>query len=304
VEAVSRETGHRSAPTTSAPTVVAAMTSLSVVDGDGCQFETPMQVDRAVGACKALVVCTSRQRVAGASRRTGSVAAPPVVAVMFGSQPPHSPREALARTARRMAVTAGLSLLCWLLAAAVPVPAFAHAELVRTSPIDGQRLDVPPAEVVLEFTEPVRLIVGGIRLLDSGGQPLSTAAPQVDGVRVTLPLSGDLPSGTYVVSWRVLSSDTHPVAGALAFGVGTDPPLGAAAASNAVQPAAPGVSSVLVAGRWIGYAGLALLLGGTVFLLVCWPRGRTLQRTRRLVAAGWVCSVAATILGLLVQGPL
>jgi len=203
---------------------------------------------------------------------------------------------------RRIAVTGVLAALFWLLAAALPAPAFAHAELVATTPTDGQRLETPPREVVLEFTEQVRLVSGGVRLLNTAGQPVTTGAARVAGVRVTLPLPPNLPRGGYLVSWRVISSDTHPVAGAFGFGVGADPPR-VEARDRTADLATPPVRAAVMVGRWTGYAGLALLLGGTVFLLACWPAGRTLRRSRRLVTAGWITTLAATLLGLLAQGP-
>ncbi len=47
----------------------------------------------------------------------------------------------------------------WMVLVALAPPASAHAELVRTSPADGQRLDTPPRAVVLEFTEQVQPVV-------------------------------------------------------------------------------------------------------------------------------------------------
>jgi copper transport protein len=200
---------------------------------------------------------------------------------------------------RRIAVTGALAALCWLLAAALPAPALAHAELVASTPADGQRLEKPPSEVVLEFTERVHLLAGAVRLLNAAGRPVTTGTARVDGLRVILPLPPDLPRGGYVVSWRAISSDTHPVAGAFGFGVGADPPRAEAPA----RQAAPPVRAAVMVGRWASYAGLALLLGGTVFLLTCWPAGRDLRRARGLVTAGWITAVSATVLGLLAQGP-
>ncbi len=203
------------------------------------------------------------------------------------------------RLIRRVTVTGVLTMLCWLLAAALPAPAFAHAELVATTPSDGQRLEKPPSQVVLEFTEQVHLISGAVRLLDDSGHPVSTDAARVAGVRVILPLPPSLPAGGYLVTWRVISSDTHPVAGAFGFGVGADPPRAEAPDSTIAPP----VRVAVTVGRWTGYAGLALLLGGTVFLVTCWPAGRTVPRARQLVAAGWITALGATLLGLLAQGP-
>lgn len=48
---------------------------------------------------------------------------------------------------------------------------------------------------------------------------------------------------------------------------------------------------------------MALLIGGTVFLAVCWPAGRGLPRARRMVFAGWVMAGVAVLVGLVVHGP-
>ncbi|KWX00974.1 hypothetical protein LI90_2002 [Carbonactinospora thermoautotrophica] len=184
----------------------------------------------------------------------------------------------------------------WMVLVALAPPASAHAELVRTSPTDRQRLDTPPRAVVLEFTEQVQPVV--TRLLDADGRPVSTGELRTLGRSLLLPLPPDLPRGVYVVTWRVVSSDTHPVSGAFAFGIGVEP----GSLATAPPPAgASGAEVALMLCRWIGYAGLALILGGSVFLVVCWPAGRALAR--RTVAAGWVAAVATPVLALLVHGP-
>lgn len=203
---------------------------------------------------------------------------------------------------RRLTAVGVLALLCWLVGAALPTPGYAHARLISTTPVDGQRLQDPPGEATMRFSETVRLIPGAIRLLADGGRSVHTSPPRVDGTLVTLPLPRDLPSGGYVVSWRVLSSDTHPIAGAFGFGVRTEAPRPADLAQT-VEDAPASVRAAVAVGRWAGYAGLALLLGGTVFLLLCWPAGRTLGRSRWLVAAGWLTAVAAVVIGFLARGP-
>ncbi len=205
-------------------------------------------------------------------------------------------------TVRRLATVGVLALLCWLVGAALPGAGYAHAGLVSTTPIDGQRLENAPSEATLRFTEAVRLIPGAIRVLDADGRTVPTGTPRVDGSLVTVPLPRDLPSGGYLISWRVVSSDTHPVAGAFAFGVrvAASPAAGTA---GTVSGAAPAVRGAVAIGRWSGYAGLALLLGGTVFLLLCWPAGRTLARSQSFVAGGWIIAMAAVVIGFLARGP-
>jgi copper transport protein len=135
----------------------------------------------------------------------------------------------LSPAARRIALLGMLAVLLSLLFAA---PAAAHAELVNISPANGAQLKTPPTQVQMTFTESVNLIDGGIRLVDEVGRTVPTSDPTVAGRIVTWPMPADLPDGAYVITWRVVSADGHPVGGASSFGVGT-----AAAAAPALPPA-------------------------------------------------------------------
>ena len=72
----------------------------------------------------------------------------------------------------------------------------------------------------MTFTESVNLLQDGIRLMDSVGATVPTPDPVVDGHTVTWPMPEDLADGSYTVTWKLVSSDGHPVAGAFSFGVG------------------------------------------------------------------------------------
>jgi copper transport protein len=185
-------------------------------------------------------------------------------------------------------------------------PAYAHAQLVGTTPANGARLDTAPAEVVLRFSERVVLVRDGIRLLDATGSTVGGAGPAriepSTPAEVRLPVPAGLGTGTYTVSWRVASADSHPIQGAFVFGVGdvTVVPLPDGGAQAAADP---GLAGVFWLFRWLGYAGLALLAGGVLFLFLCWPAGWTHSRARRILLAGWLVSVSSAVAVLLLQGP-
>ena len=73
----------------------------------------------------------------------------------------------------------------------------------------------------MTFTESVNLVDDGIRLVDHVGATVPTPEPTVDAQTVNWPMPADLPEGAYVVTWRVVSADGHPISGAFSFGVGT-----------------------------------------------------------------------------------
>ncbi|HYO33436.1 MAG TPA: copper resistance protein CopC [Nocardioidaceae bacterium] len=177
-------------------------------------------------------------------------------------------------------------------------PVFAHAELVSTTPTDGQRLQQPPAEVTLTFTEQVGLIEDSVRLVDLGTEEeVTTPEPTIDENVVHWPMPADLPRGAYLVSWRVTSGDTHPIAGGFSFGIGAE------AEAEASEPIVLNGSWQVITARWVGYLGFAAVAGTLVFAVVCWPPGRSHVRVRQLLNAGLLAGIVATLVGLLLQGP-
>jgi copper transport protein len=182
-------------------------------------------------------------------------------------------------------------------------PAFAHASLIDTNPAHGAELDEAPVEIRLRFNEQVTVASDGVTLRDAEGAVLPTAPATispVDPTTVLLPVPSDLGNGRYIVAFRVISADSHPVAGAIAFGVGMS------AGSLEDFDFATGdrtVSVVFAVSRWTSYAGLALLAGGLAFFVLCWPGGWMNQRARRLVTVGWGASLAGGVAVLLLQGP-
>ena len=203
-------------------------------------------------------------------------------------------------TVRRGAITAVLAALMGMVFAS---PAAAHTELVSSSPANGARLGSAPATVRLTFTESINLIDGGLRLLDRTGAAMPTADPAVNGHTVTWPMPRDLPDGPYVASWRVVSADGHPVAGAFSFGVGADAVPVAGDSTGSGGSSASTAPFPVVAARLGGYLGFACFAGVIAFVLWCSVGAAadpSLQRTARL---GLVGGIVAGVVGLLLQGP-
>lgn len=208
---------------------------------------------------------------------------------------------------RRLLAAVGLLLLVLVLGAA---PASAHAELRATDPPGGGVLDTAPERVVLRFTEPVELSFGSVRVFTEEGQRVDTgSAAHADGRRdaVAVTVAGDrMGRGSFVVAWRVLSADSHPVQGAFTFRVGdavaggdTDAfvrRLLADQGGSAAVGAAYGVARFAVLG------GLLLLVGSSAFVLALWPAGRDDKRARRLVAGAWAATFVGTVAAIGLQG--
>ncbi|MCF6743503.1 copper resistance protein CopC [Blastococcus sp. KM273128] len=181
-------------------------------------------------------------------------------------------------------------------------PAAAHATLVGTTPGEGARVEAAPDEVTLQFTEGVSLGAGYARVLGADQQRVDAGSASVDGDVVTIPLRGDLPDGGYLVTYRVISADSHPVSGAFSFAVG-DGELLAAGTADTESATDPVVGTLLPVTRWAGYAGLALALGVPVLVAVCWPAGRASARLRAMALGGAAAVAVSAVAGFLLQGP-
>ncbi|KRR12383.1 copper resistance CopC/CopD family protein [Bradyrhizobium valentinum] len=148
---------------------------------------------------------------------------------------------------------AGLAALLTALCFASDV--WAHATLVSAEPADGSVLAQPPKMVQLHFNESVTPAVIG--LIDASGKAREVATRAV-GQSVLMVLPDDLPQGTQIVSYRVVSQDGHPVAGSLVFSIG--------AVTGAATPSRDGLVSSLIWLARIGvYLGLFVGVGGAFF---------------------------------------
>ncbi|WP_309227279.1 copper resistance CopC/CopD family protein [Micromonospora thermarum] len=171
-------------------------------------------------------------------------------------------------------------LACLCLTVIPASPAAAHAVVVATTPQRDDVVGYAPREVVITFSEPVAPVPGRVQVLAPDGRRINLGEPEVRGaalrIRVRVP---DRPLGTYLVSYRVISADSHPVAGSFVYSAG-------APSSAPPQPgrddASPG-SLLVPAAKYVGYLGLVAAVGPTLLAVTMWPR--RLSRRGALVVA-------------------
>ncbi|MGZ4715746.1 MAG: copper resistance CopC/CopD family protein [Acidimicrobiales bacterium] len=145
--------------------------------------------------------------------------------------------------------------------------ASAHAVVVSSNPSDGERLTTSPAAVSIQFSESVSADLGGLRVVSSSGQSVVAGTDTVSGPTLSVALQPDLPDGTYVATYRVISADGHPVKGALVFAVGDASTAGVDTGSFFNGSSSDRTFEVLGAiSRFLGYVG-ALTAAGLAFFL-------------------------------------
>ncbi|MXG27542.1 copper resistance protein CopC [Streptomyces sp. YIM 132580] len=216
-----------------------------------------------------------------------------------GASPIRRPFAAAALVAALVSLVLGLML-------AGAGPASAHAALTGSDPQDGAVVATAPKEVTLTFSEAIAVGDGSIRVLDPSSKRADTGAEPKDlsdgsTVRYGVELHSGLPDGTYTVAWQAISADSHPISGAFTFSIGAPSETTVALPSEEVGGGP--VGTVYGIARYAAYAGFTLLVGGSVFVLGCWPRGASARPMQRLVVRGWLTLTAATLVMLLLRNP-
>ena len=114
-------------------------------------------------------------------------------------------------------------LLVLLVSLFIVAPASAHTSLVSSVPLSGAVLNEVPAEVRIKFNEELLLVddknPNRIEVINGVGQVVSGMSV-VEGPEIftALDLSFE-PSGEYLVKYRVVSADGHPIEGEYQFTV-------------------------------------------------------------------------------------
>lgn len=138
----------------------------------------------------------------------------------------------------------------------LPAAAAAHANLVRTEPVDGAILAHVPAAVRVVFDDTVETGPGTAAIRNGGGSILG-GKPHVQGGRtLVIPLRPGLGDGAYSVRWAIVSDDGHLESGVLAFAVGRGSAPVAALGAEATGP-----RPADVAARWLFLVGVLGAVG-------------------------------------------
>jgi methionine-rich copper-binding protein CopC len=96
--------------------------------------------------------------------------------------------------------------------------AYAHTELSASMPADKAAVATAPKEVMLHFTEAVRLTALSVT---KQGEKKQDLGPLPSGTMKDFAVAAPaLATGHYVVNWRAMSEDAHVMTGEFSFTVG------------------------------------------------------------------------------------
>lgn len=186
------------------------------------------------------------------------------------------------------------------------VPAGAHSALESSSPAADSVTPDVPEQITLTFNEPVLLREDAVRLLDADGDDLDLPEAVVVDDVVSVDLPRDLADGSYVVAWKVMSADSHPVSGAYTFAIGAPSVAGGvsdvladARAADESSTAAEVLVDVL---NGLAYGGFLLAVG--VALFGAFVGDQAGPAADKLVMVGSATGGLALLLGVVAQAIL
>jgi len=163
----------------------------------------------------------------------------------------------------------------------VPAAASAHAYLTKTIPAASVILNAPPPTVQLTYDEAVEPRFAIISVTDVQAHSVATGpvtrSPSNPDTLV-VPLKR-VPEGWYLVYWRAISVDGHPVQGAFTFAVG--PSAGPAPQFAIPHIAGSATSTPLVIAKWLAFLTMMAAVGLFVLrILIARPLVRRVEGTR------------------------
>lgn len=190
--------------------------------------------------------------------------------------------------------------------------ALLHATLLRSVPAANSVLKKPPEWVRLVFSEAVVPELSQISLVRQSAEKTAIDSWQLPvvndqhDVRTLVGRVGEIPSGRYMVVWRVLSDDGHPVSGSFSFILESgNPALDAPMASSTVPvsldsgvrgtpsalsptPASSDAMTIPVLASVLRGTGLGALMAGFGLLFFGVTAGERRERAPRAVVVGLI----------------
>ena len=201
--------------------------------------------------------------------------------------------------------------------------AFAHAQLLGTSPASGSTVQAQPMQVIFKFNQNVGGTLGAVRVYDAQGNEVDNLAvshPDGNEHWMGVGLKSGLPDGTYTATYRVISADTHIVYGGLVFSIGHPGAAPKFTVAGLIGRNRSGKVTAIAFGvvRALDYMTIALMVGAPAFVLFAWlpalaAGGGAEQRRRaaadafssrlgKLLAIAVVGGLVVSVLGVLLQG--
>ena len=194
-----------------------------------------------------------------------------------------------------------LGALVLVSALTLPAVASGHAYLVRTAPAASRTLTGPPSQVALTFDEAVEPRFALISVSNAQGteeKAGAVARSPVNPDTLIVRVRHGLSEGWYLVYWRAISVDGHPVQGAFTYAVGPNP--GPAPQFPIPHLSATAVTAPLLIARWVMFLSVMSAIGLLAFrLLVARSAVRRVSGIRlEALTRAWVITAVVGLIAI------
>ena len=114
--------------------------------------------------------------------------------------------------------------------------AYAHDSLISTNPKSGSSLSQAPSSIEMTYSANIMKVGNQVAITAPNGNQ-TTATPTTNGTKVSVPFKAS-GNGSYTVTWRVTSSDGHPISGNFSFKLTEQQTSSTAKKSEDIKPVA------------------------------------------------------------------
>ncbi|WP_417219850.1 copper resistance CopC family protein [Arthrobacter sp.] len=169
----------------------------------------------------------------------------PTATAPYADRVPAVPHAGPGTGIRALLVSAAAALMATVALVFAP-SASAHDALIGSTPKNGASVEGGLESMELNFSGDLKRIGNQVSLSDADGTKFE-ATTTISGAAMSVDFGQPLPAGDYTLTWRVVSSDGHPIEGtkanqqAVAFTVAPDPSAPPAPAMS--SPATPAATS-------------------------------------------------------------
>ncbi|GKW45523.1 copper resistance protein CopC [Planococcus sp. NCCP-2050] len=118
----------------------------------------------------------------------------------------------------------------------VPFTAMAHTTLTASNPSEGEVLSTQPEKIELEFGTVIE--EGSSMTLSGPEDSIELSEITVADNIMTGEVTNELPNGQYIIDWKIIGEDGHPIEGQILFGVDVEAPQEEASEETAEEESA------------------------------------------------------------------
>jgi methionine-rich copper-binding protein CopC len=167
-------------------------------------------------------------------------------------------------TVKTLRILCGALLAAALAVGATATPAFAHANLIKSSPKDGTTVAEAPKTATLTFSEKLDAASTKVAVTNAHGDTIVEDKPAFHDDTMTVPLALPGP-GRYTIGYHIVSRDGHPVEGEVTFTAKSAPKPGASVTVLKKKDATASDSNGGFAWGYVAVAALAIVLAGILY---------------------------------------